>query len=290
MCAHHPTPVPGVYEEGAVIPITVTVTTSHSGDWSFRICKIQGGGIAEETAQLTESCLNEHVLTQAAVPGAQNPGDRWYHTGSSGVGTYTFNYQLPAGLNCDGVTTKCVMQWYWLTGNSCLPPGEPAQWVLDPTMATCGVAQGYPEEFFNCADIVIKASGVTAAASLSVSEESGTPPVASPPPPPDASPPPPLVEASPPSSPPPAEASPPPPSPPIVEASPSPPPPSPRRRRRRSPPPVPPPSPPPSLPPPPHRRSKKKRSPPLSSVPVPAPAFAPGPAEYYYEADEDEEE
>ncbi|KAK2078077.1 hypothetical protein QBZ16_003945 [Prototheca wickerhamii] len=156
---HYTGTIGGVYEEGAVIPITVTVTTSHSGDWSFRICKIQGGGIAEETAQLTENCLNEHVLTQAAVPGAQNPGDRWYHTGSSGAGTYTFNYQLPAGLNCDGVTTKCVMQWYWLTGNSCLPPGEPAQWVLDPTMATCGVAQGYPEEFFNCADIVIKASG-----------------------------------------------------------------------------------------------------------------------------------
>lgn len=114
---------------------------------------------ASEKAQLTEACLDQHVLRQAAVPGAQAPGDPYYHLGQTGNAfTYRMPYQLPqasgagvavraAGwakptpasvpaavrnrlitsppevpwhapqnLTCDGQTAKCVLQWYYLTG------------------------------------------------------------------------------------------------------------------------------------------------------------------------------
>lgn len=48
-------------------------------------------------------------------------------------------------LLCDGVTASCVMQWYYLTGNSCDPPGTP-QLYSTPQLGTCGVVSVYPEE------------------------------------------------------------------------------------------------------------------------------------------------
>ena len=77
---------------------------------------------------------------QAKLPQAQNPGDPWFHLGQENTGTpcdpsnpicrvmgtiHTAYYQLPTGLTCDGITSKCVMQWYWLTGEE----GASLHWV-----------------------------------------------------------------------------------------------------------------------------------------------------------------
>ena len=74
------------------------------------------------------------------------------------------------GLTCDGTTSKCIMQWHWLSGNSCDPPNEPVKYG-DASVGTCGAGGAYPEEFWNCADIRILPQGVPF-------------PSASPPPPP----------------------------------------------------------------------------------------------------------
>lgn len=51
---------------------------------------------ASEKAQLTEACLDQNVLRQADVPGAQAPGDPFYHLGQIGNAyTYRLRYQLP---------------------------------------------------------------------------------------------------------------------------------------------------------------------------------------------------
>ncbi|PRW59440.1 DNA damage checkpoint isoform A [Chlorella sorokiniana] len=139
------------WTEGSVVNMTVTITAFHKGRFGLRICRIQGTDAASEKAQLTEDCLNQNVLRQAAVPGAQAPGDPYYHLGQIGNAfTYRVPYQLPQNLTCDGQTAKCVIQWHYLTGNSCDPPGEPAQWS-SPQLGVCGAGGAYPEEaYYQC--------------------------------------------------------------------------------------------------------------------------------------------
>lgn len=62
---------------------------------------------------------------------------RWVIPKASASNTYTMKYKLPAGVVCD----RCVLQWYYQTGNS------PEAW---------------PEAFYNCADITILGNGQTA--------------------------------------------------------------------------------------------------------------------------------
>ncbi|KAF6256159.1 hypothetical protein COO60DRAFT_139667 [Scenedesmus sp. NREL 46B-D3] len=73
---------------------------------------------------------------------------------------YRIRYRLPKDFTCD----RCILQWHYLTGNSCWPPCSKE----DPTFPNCRPptyalpycgTQGaaYPEEFWNCADIRIRA-------------------------------------------------------------------------------------------------------------------------------------
>ena len=146
----------GTYTEGDIIELTTVVTAYHKGRLGFRVCKIMGTSIENETEQLTEDCFESGALRQADVPEAQSPGDLWYHLGPSpenyAMGqplVYTAKYQLPNGLNCDGIESKCVLQFYYLTGNSCNPPDEPFKYTGNNGLATCGDANAAkPEEFW----------------------------------------------------------------------------------------------------------------------------------------------
>ena len=107
--------------EGSVVSVSSTLTAFHRGRLGYRVCRVEGTSVAAETAQLTEACLEANVLRQANVPGAQAPGDRWFHLGSTPIPapmTYTAALQLPPGLVCDGVTAKCVLQWYYVSEHS----------------------------------------------------------------------------------------------------------------------------------------------------------------------------
>ena len=63
---------------------------------------------------------------------------------------YTAYFQLPPGLSCDGISSKCVMQWRYTTGNSCKVSWTPADPKFGSTVGNiCGAARGanfYPEE------------------------------------------------------------------------------------------------------------------------------------------------
>jgi hypothetical protein len=92
----------------------------------------------------------------------------------------TMRYKMPTTITCE----RCVLQWWWITANSCNPPGyaqrtpQPAHVAASggtcnwwqSNLATCG--QAYPEEFWNCADIRVM-GGVTRT-------EPNAPPTASP--------------------------------------------------------------------------------------------------------------
>lgn len=85
-------------------------------------------------------------------------GDEWWYAGPSDPSTvtYTMYYQLPEDLVCDGESASCVLQWYWVSANSCNPPEFPSEYRLPYNLQDCTAADAtYPEEFINCADIVI---------------------------------------------------------------------------------------------------------------------------------------
>lgn len=145
-----------------MVNINLTITTNHNGRFAFRICNVHGGydtAQDREAAELTEDCLNQNVLKQANVPGAQNPGEIWFYTtpGDPMYTEYSLWYDLPKELTCDGVSSHCIMQWHWVTMNSCVPKDSPKQYRRPINLRYCeDEGSPYPEEFWNCADIVIK--------------------------------------------------------------------------------------------------------------------------------------
>jgi hypothetical protein len=294
------------YTQGGAIKLAVAISTDHGGRFSYRICRYTPGTPAEERAQLTQGCLDKYRLVsagcrreravavessaraaqpfgprffasaqvQAYVKGAQAPGSKYYYMGNaSESGEYMrrlrHTFRLPRTLTCDGRTAKCVLQWYWQTGNSCTPPGTPKRYA-NAHLSICGTPEAsYPEEYWNCADISILPRPVPATATAAASAPAGSQaqsPTIRRPPPPRRRPPPPKRSLPPPppkrSPPPPPKRSPPPPP------KRSPPPPT------RSPPPPPIRSPPPPSSSPPPMRSPP---PPSSSPPSPPPPPSPTP-------------
>ncbi|PSC74252.1 chitin binding domain-containing [Micractinium conductrix] len=156
----------GVYEEGGVMEIKISITAHHNGRFEFKICRILAPGPGQtwaqaEKAQMSNECFNQYVLVQAPVAGAQAPYQQFSFLPFKTWGGYSFDltppfysyyYSVPDGLRCDGVYARCVLQWHWVTGNSCTPPGTPDQFK-EKSINECGSTAPYPEEFWNCADI-----------------------------------------------------------------------------------------------------------------------------------------
>ena len=174
------------YVEGEAIDIEISVSTHHHGWFEFKICDNSDGG------PITQSCLNEHVLVRDPSDPSISPIDQKYpsryymipkcHPESM---KQSMRYLLPPGLTCE----HCVLQWYWVTANSChgggyegvafpetfvkngkevryddktaCPDGDGGAVGWYPRLplesSKCREGKGYPEEFWNCADIRILA-------------------------------------------------------------------------------------------------------------------------------------
>ena len=189
-------PVAATWTAGQVVDLEIIVTAHHNGYVEMRLCS--------DANQLSQDCLNANQLIRVArsddvtpidpaYPGrfyldppcdASRPleADAYgYNYGNQLFGSghaMRMSYQLPANLTCE----NCVMQMYYMTANSCNPPGYrtfdfPASSCVgdggatgywSPTLQDCGAAWG--EEFWNCADLRIVASdGSTAETNLQTS-------------------------------------------------------------------------------------------------------------------------
>jgi hypothetical protein len=186
------------FAAGQVVDFEVVVTAHHNGYVEFRLC--------DNADNLSQECLNEHVLQRvardddltqidAAYPGRyyldppctpRRPlpaAEYGYNAGNElfpSEQPMRMSYQLPADLTC----TNCVLQMYYMTANSCNPPGYRtfdfftsscvgdggATGYWSPTLPDCGVAWG--EEFWNCADVEITSDG--SSSSSSSTEETST--------------------------------------------------------------------------------------------------------------------
>ena len=150
--------VQGVYKEGSIITIDVLVTTHHKGHFEFAICPIHDNVAPMEIP--TEECFARHKLQFVSDELYGAPFDSQYpYRGylapatfvewSNGLpgeqpvtgSNYKMKYQLPEGISGNVV----LLQWYWLTANSCKHEGYaeypfPEEWgpeVFDDGLPDC---------------------------------------------------------------------------------------------------------------------------------------------------------
>lgn len=162
-------PYSTTYQQGGTIEITVRITAHHKGWFEFYICDNDEGGA------ITTDCLkqlerDENDPSDSPID-PQYPG-RYYcpptcHPEYESSGTMTMRYKLPTDLSCE----HCVLQWWWVSGNTCHGGGYedptifpdisedcPASGWLPRENSKCEDTGQYPEEFWNCADITIAPS------------------------------------------------------------------------------------------------------------------------------------
>ena len=112
------------YSQGQVIQVDVVLTAHHLGHFEFSACPIERGGVA------TANCLKKYPLKFVSDPlyGAPKDPDYPYrayiapanYAKRDSVGLlYSFRLKLPDNLSGDLV----LLQWHYLTANSCTYPG-----------------------------------------------------------------------------------------------------------------------------------------------------------------------
>lgn len=144
-----PPRIAAVYSQGQIITIRVKITAPHGGRFSFGLCPVPPGASPEqERAVVTQKCFDATKLVNT------DDGSKFWWFGKRGVGEYTMQFRLPDKITCD----RCVLQWHYVTGNSCNIPGTPEQHVMSAGMVSCQ-GSSVPEEFWNCADVRILPKG-----------------------------------------------------------------------------------------------------------------------------------
>ena len=163
--------VQNVYKEGEIISVEVLVTTHHKGHFIFSICPIAD---TVPTEIPTEECFANNQLTfiedelYGAPIDTQYPKRAYiapathahWTNGAPGeqpvVGAeYNMKFKLPDGVSGNVV----LLQWYYLTANSCKHEGYanynfPEEWGSDvtlyPGLSDCGDipedGNGVPEQ------------------------------------------------------------------------------------------------------------------------------------------------
>lgn len=173
------------YTPGQVATFEVTLTAHHMGWFEFSIC--DKDTLSDPIGPITQRCLDQHKLKRFSGDDSISPVDpahpeRFYtipacfYDGEREK-KMEMKYVIPRDLECE----HCVLQWYWVTANSCAGPGyfdgiidlfpaTPAGkdcsgdggsqgWVPGPVYngakRECLTRDGQPEEFWNCASISV---------------------------------------------------------------------------------------------------------------------------------------
>jgi len=180
-----PTNIQGAFAPGAEIDVDVVLTAHHKGHFEFYACAINPGEVP------SDDCFKQYPLEfvedplygapkdpnyphRAMIPPLNYPGILPEQSRVPGT-FFRHRLQLPQGLEGELV----LLQWYYLTANSCQHPGYdtlalPADWNEDYShLPTCNVddsdgGNGSPERFWNCAEISVATDGSTPTTSAPV--------------------------------------------------------------------------------------------------------------------------
>jgi len=148
------------YIEGQIISVKSYLNAHHKGHMDLMLCP--------DGENPTQECFEANPVefvedAKHGAPKDVNYPERGYY--ASGVQDFEFKYKLPMGITGD----RILMQWRYVTGNSCIAPGyldypwpnqswlgadhRPCSYPLDPTGDRC---TGCPEQFWNCAEVTIQ--------------------------------------------------------------------------------------------------------------------------------------
>ncbi len=185
-------PYSAVYRSGQKVDFIADITTAHTGFFEFFICDVGKCG-----GDISEKCFKGghcHRLLRAPSPECdkgnswncapidKNYPGRWYNpcrtkSRQQLLGGKFMRYYLPKNFEC----ADCVIQWYWMAGQNCSPPGmidffkkhPMKKWARckgdsgteggrNPNLPTCGSGDDgpVPEEFWNCADVRVMGDNV----------------------------------------------------------------------------------------------------------------------------------
>jgi len=169
-----PTKIQATYTQGQEIVLDIVLTAHHKGHFVFSGCPISTGEVP------TQDCFDQHKLTfveDLLHDGNYDPNypERAYlapinsanYVPNMGAGSidggmeYSYKMRLPPNLYGDLV----LIQWYYLTANSCYHDGYeeynwPSGWRGGTSSLPCGAVSsdgtGAPEQFWNCAEVRIQ--------------------------------------------------------------------------------------------------------------------------------------
>ena len=169
-----PTKIQATYTQGQEIVLDIVLTAHHKGHFVFSGCPISSGEVP------TQDCFDSHKLTfveDLLHDGNYDPNypERAYlapinsanYVPNMGAGSidggmeYSYKMKLPPNLYGDLV----LIQWYYLTANSCYHEGYeeydwPSGWRGGTSSLPCGAVSsdgtGAPEQFWNCAEVRIQ--------------------------------------------------------------------------------------------------------------------------------------
>lgn len=154
------------YTKGQIITVRSHLASNHAGHMELRGCP---HGRASE-----QECFDQHVFefvedVTYEMPADSNYSERGYYWGgqqANGI-DFTMKFRIPISLVGDQV----MLQWRYITANSCSPPGYNAYFsgkdlpdqFWSPLVPDCvppyplDLSRSYvwPEQFVNCAEVSI---------------------------------------------------------------------------------------------------------------------------------------
>ena len=137
--------IAGKFSAGQTVPITFEFSANHGGRMSVSLCVLPNGPMdsKRERSLTTQKCFDAHRLVRT------DGSPYTYLLGTEK--TVNAHYKLPKGVTCE----HCVLQWFWITGNSCCPPNTPAKFCEHGVDTCFRNWWNLPEEWWNCSDIQI---------------------------------------------------------------------------------------------------------------------------------------
>lgn len=164
-----PVNIQETFVRGQEFDFEAVLTAHHKGHFEYKACPIQPGGKG------SQECFDNHKLDFVKdllynAPKDPNYPERAYiplagdtmKEGSNYI--YKHRYKLPDNL----IGELVLIQWHYVTANSCLPKGYdtynwPTGWYPG-SLGTCGDplpadGNGTPEQFWNCAEVKITSGG-----------------------------------------------------------------------------------------------------------------------------------
>jgi len=166
--------IQATYEQGQEIDLEVVLSAHHKGHFSYKACPISPGEVPTQECfdmyplefvqdHFYNAPKDENYPSRAYIPLSTFPGLK-YESGGVYGSHYKYRYKLPDTLVGDLV----LIQWYYLTANSCrhpgydeypFPDGFADSTNLDQCESVPPDGRGVPEQFWNCAEVTITPSG-----------------------------------------------------------------------------------------------------------------------------------